>query len=457
MSGKRNIRDDSKVIYLEPGGDQRGQRGAGNATAGELDSRLCRELLAARATGQQAQLLVFRIGNYRLLVDTFGQAFGAAAESALMARLRGMLRRREPVQKIRPGEFGIVGRGIRSEQALQAMASRMLYSGTGHYEIEGVACRLKLEIGAAACPGDSEEPEELLRFARFALHQYNAGREDCHTFSREALERQKSAFRMEAELERALVEQRFVLQYQPQFCVDTGAVSGVEALVRMVLNDGTRVPPNAFIPIAEDNGSILRLGYWIISEACDQLARWRSQGLDVPKVSLNLSPRQITDAGLLPVVEAAVSMSGLAFSDLEFEITERCMLEESSRVSDMLLALRSKGVRLAIDDFGAGYSSFAYLAWQPLDSVKLDRSFLARLGRDRRATAVIAGMIAMARQLGLELVAEGVENKRQAALLRELGCDIAQGFALARPQDPGDLARLLARQGSHWPDSAVTA
>ena len=184
MASERKVKDDGKVhrigerskeapIPLNPGDN------------GELGVKLCRELLAARAAGQRSQLLVFRISNYHLLVDTFGSEFGAAAEVALMQQLRGLLRRREPVQRIRPGEFGIVGRGIRSEAALNAMANRMVSGGTGRYQVEGVPCRLKLEIGAAASPDDSEDPEELLSFARFALRDAHESGADCRAFSRE--------------------------------------------------------------------------------------------------------------------------------------------------------------------------------------------------------------------------------------------------------------------------------
>ena len=442
MSTERSVTEDGKVVHL----DQRSTDAAStrvNFDSGELGAKLCRELMAARAAGQRAQLLVFRISNYGLLVDTFGTEFGTAAEAAMMEQLRGVLRRREPVQRIRPGEFGIVGRGIRSERALNAMAGRMVRGGTGHYEIDGISCRLGLEIGAAACPGDSKDPEQLLAFARFALRDAADNVGECHTFSADRLARRKAVLRMEAEMEQALEDRRFVLQYQPQFKVETGKIAGMEALVRMQREDGTRVPPDEFIPVAEDNGFILRLGYWIIGEACEQLARWRRAGLGVPRVSLNLSPRQLADTELLYVIDAAIRTSGIEHTDLELEITERCMVDDSTRIEETLTALRSRGVRLAVDDFGTGYSSFAYLAWKPLDMVKLDRSFLSRIDTDVRTRAVVTGMIVMARELGLEVVAEGVETMEQAEFLREMGCEMAQGFALARPQDPEEIARML--------------
>ncbi len=442
MGSEHKISQPGKVVHF----DRRGSKGplpTTPASGGELGTTLCRELLSARAAGQSAQLLVFRISNFDLLVETFGPDFGNAAEAALLEQLRGLLRRREPVQRIQPGEFGIVGQGIRNEEALRAMTSRVVEGGTGHYEIEGVPCRLKLQIGVAACPTDSDEPEELLHFARFALRGLGDSLDSCRSFSRDELTRRKAMFRMEAEMEKALEEQRFILQYQPQFAVSSGAVTGMEALVRLVRDDGTRVAPGEFIPLAEDNGFIVRLGHWIIREACEQLARWRAADLYVPRIALNVSPRQLQDPRLVEVTESAVADNGLSMSDLEFEITERCMLGESEKVTETLTSLRQRGVRLAIDDFGTGYSSFAYLAWQPLDLIKLDRSFLARVGNDSRTDAVVQGMVNMARQLGLGLVAEGVENEQQANFLRRVGCEVAQGFALAHPQDPEAITQLL--------------
>jgi EAL domain-containing protein (putative c-di-GMP-specific phosphodiesterase class I)/GGDEF domain-containing protein len=444
MNRERKIKADNKIYHL----DRRGTNSlplTGNFNSSELGVTLCRELMTARAGGQKAQLLVFRISNYDVLVDTFGPEFGSAAETALMDKLRTLLRRREPVQRIQAGEFGIVGRGIRSEAALNAMATRMVEGGTGRYEIEGIPCRLKLQIGAAACPCDSDEPGELLQFARFALREIDGSADSCRSFSRQDLAERKALFRMEAEMEKALEEHRFVLQYQPQFSTSSGSITGMEALVRLEREGGERVGPSDFISLAEDNGFIVRLGYWIITEACQQLALWRSAGLEVPRISINVSPRQLLDPGLVTATEAAVAKAGLSFNDLEFEITERCMLEHSARVNTTLKTLRERGLRLAIDDFGTGYSSFAYLAWQPLDLIKLDRSFLSRVGTDNRTDAVVQGMITMARQLGLGLVAEGVENDQQAEFLRSAGCEVAQGFALARPQDPEAITQLLMK------------
>ena len=225
---------------------------------GELGARLRRELLTAIDLGQKAQLLLFRIKNFELLVDTFGADFGVAAEEAVLAQLRSKLRKREPVQKIRDGEFGIVGRGIKSVTALDAMARRMVEAGTGHYEIDSMSCRFKIDIGAAACPEDSEDPEQLLRFARFALGVKDDERSSYQSFSQERFARQKATFWVEAEMEKALAENRFTLMYQPQYAIGSGKITGVEALARMRTRGGEEIPPREFIPVAEDKRGLLR-------------------------------------------------------------------------------------------------------------------------------------------------------------------------------------------------------
>ncbi|MEP5763821.1 MAG: GGDEF domain-containing phosphodiesterase [Halieaceae bacterium] len=410
---------------------------------GELGTELCRELLAARAAGEQAQLLLYRITNFALLVDTFGEEFGLAVEAELLKRVQKLLRAHESAQLVRPGEFGIVARGLQSEEAVAAMARRLVAGSSGRYGSKGQQCRLQAEIGVASYPADSQEPAELLHFARFALLQPEARNRGFALFSQARLAQQKSQFWMEAEMERALDEGRFILQYQPQFSVSSGEIIGMEALVRLVTKAGEHIPPNDFIPLAEENGFILRLGRWVTREACRQLARWRSAGCELARISVNLSPRQLLDPELLDVIDAAVLDAGLTHDDLELEITEQCVLDNSSAVGAALRAIRKRGVRVAIDDFGTGYSSFSYLAWQPLNMIKMDRSFLTRVESDERIGGIVRGMLSMARELGLEVVAEGVETEGQARFLREQGCELAQGFGLARPQDANAITPLL--------------
>ena len=401
-----------------------------------------------RTTAQQesVHILLFRVANHGLMLSSYGADYVAAVERELLKRLKLLLRKRDTAERVRGGEFCVVAHEIESDAALAAMCRRLIDGGAGPFVIDGVRCRLQVEMGSTHCPQDSALASELLEYARVALDTGFECDLPCRQFTSSLLEGQRKRLWMEAEMEMALEQGRFVLQYQPQYSVVSGEITGMEALVRMITEDGRQIPPDDFIPIAEDNGFILRLGRWVIQEACRQLTRWRRAGCTLQRISVNLSPRQLMDEQLMTVIDGALTDAELAPEDLELEITERCAIDQSQEVAAVLKDISERGVRVAIDDFGTGYSSFAYLAWQPLNMIKMDRSFLARMDSDKRTGAVIGGMISMARKLGLDVIAEGVETEQQARFLRDNGCEYAQGFGLARPQSADRIAHLLLQR-----------
>jgi EAL domain-containing protein (putative c-di-GMP-specific phosphodiesterase class I) len=244
-----------------------------------------------------------------------------------------------------------------------------------------------------------------------------------------------------------MAEQRFTLHYQPQYAMDRHEIIAVEALVRLRTREGDLIPPDDFIGIAEGNGFIVQLGYWVIREACRQLADWRRTGCNLGHIAVNVSRRQLLDQRLADVIEQAITDNGLAFRDLELEITESCILEELPASGGLLATLQQKGVRIAMDDFGAGHSNFAALTQLPIDTFKLDRSLLASVAQDTRAAQVVTAIMAMANQLGYRVVAEGVETSQQHHFVQSSGCHLAQGFGLARPEPAEAIGRLL--QAAH--------
>lgn len=217
----------------------------------------------------------------------------------------------------------------------------------------------------------------------------------------------------------------------------------MEALVRMVSDTGELIPPNDFIPIAEENGFIIQLGEWVIHEACRQFSLWRKAGCAPLRIAVNVSPKQLVDDRLIDIVSNAVNEFSLSYRDLELEITEQCVLEYSDSVENTLEELHRRGVRIAVDDFGTGYSSFAYLARLPLDVIKMDRSFLVNVTSDVRAGRVVVATIAMAGALGSEIIAEGVETQAQEDFLRSSGCMLGQGYGFSRPQNSEAMEKLL--------------
>ncbi len=252
--------------------------------------------------------------------------------------------------------------------------------------------------------------------------------------------------RLERELRQALERSEFVLHYQPQLELASGRLVGAEALVRWNHPERGLVPPGEFIPAAEANGLIRPLGAWVLREACRQATVWRERGWDL-SVAVNLSPAQLRHRQLLPLIGVALEAAGLEPARLELEITEGVLMENVEQQGDGLLrGLTADGVRLALDDFGIGYSSLAYLRHLPVKTIKIDRSFVRDLGQDPDALALVRAIVSLGHSLRKRVVAEGIENATQLALLRELGCDEAQGYHIARPLDATQFADLLARQ-----------
>jgi len=276
-----------------------------------------------------------------------------------------------------------------------------------------------------------------------ALHRAAYDDPSHHLFSKDPRNRPQHQEWMAAELEQALLDNRFVLHYQPQYEMGSERIVGVEALVRLTTEDGDLILPDNFVPIAEENGFINRLGHWVIREACRQLALWRASGVGPLRMAVNVSPRQLSDRHLIDIIEDAITEFDLEYNDLELEITEQCMFDYLPLAKNILQELHDRGLRIAVDDFGTGYSSFAYLAELPLNVFKIDRSFLTKITTDGRARQVVSAMIAMARELDFEIVAEGVETEQQYQFLQTTGCNFCQGFGLARPDAAAAIEKRL--------------
>jgi EAL domain-containing protein (putative c-di-GMP-specific phosphodiesterase class I) len=252
-------------------------------------------------------------------------------------------------------------------------------------------------------------------------------------------------FALEADLRAALQRDELLLHFQPKVQVDSGALVGMEALLRWQHPQRGLLAPGAFIALAEDSGLILPIGQWVLAAACRQIRAWRDAGLVVPRCAINLSARQFVTDALVDEVAQALAAHGLQADALEVEITESVLMSDPQRANHTLQALHALGVHIAIDDFGTGYSSLAYLKRFPAQTVKIDRSFVNGLPQDRDDAAITQAVIAMAHSLGLEVVAEGVETQAQLDFLRRLECDQAQGYFIGRPMPAEQLQQRLQR------------
>jgi diguanylate cyclase (GGDEF)-like protein len=397
-------------------------------------------------------LCVLRLNEYRLLEETFGRHIGLVLMQRVGDRLRQHLRGNDLLAQIGEDEFVILLDGQQQNTQLSQIAERLLRDCTGTYTLEGLRMHVNGSLGIARFPQDAKEPALLMRFARIALHETTAGSPmPYHFFTSRLLKQLQERVWLAAELEQALAAERFELHYHPLFDVATQRTLGAEALLRLRTEADELILPDRFIPLAEELGLIVPIGRWVVREACQQLKQWQQQGHDQLRIAVNVSPVQLMDENFVAQVIEAVEEAGIAYSDLELEITEGQIVEYLPLVEQAFQTLSAKGVRIAIDDFGTGYSALAYLTRLHWRTVKIDRTFLAGVPHDANATQVVAAIIAMAGELGLEITAEGVETEAQYRFLVEAGCHKGQGFGYARPQMAADFSRLLqVSQGTGW-------
>jgi predicted signal transduction protein with EAL and GGDEF domain len=363
---------------------------------------------------------------------------GDALLRQVAQRLSGCVRVADTVSRQGGDEFVVLLQDLETPEQAASVARKILDVVAEPYAIEGTHLVVTPSVGISVFPQDGQDIATLLRNADAAMyHAKAAGRNNFQFFTREMNARVRERAAMEARLRRALQSgQGLSLQYQPRIDLATGAVAGMEALLRWHDPDLGAVAPANFIPVAEESGLILPIGEWVLREACRQNRAWQDAGLPVLPVSVNLSAVQCRQAGLEEVVLDALGSASLAADCLELEVTETSIMHDIEAVGGTLEALRARGIRLSIDDFGTGYSSLAYLKRLPLDRLKIDRSFVRDAPHDADDAAITAAIVGMARTLGLRTLAEGIETESQLEFLRRLGCEEAQGFLFSRPLPP---------------------
>ncbi len=402
-----------------------------------------------KSEGRPGALCVLRLNQYRLLQETFGRRIGKELTNLIGTRLRANLRSSNLLEQIAEDEFALILDGRVANEQLDNIAQRLLRNCTGVYTIEGLRMHVNASLGIARFPDDASESALLMRFARIALHETDPySPAPYHFFSQRLLKQLQNRVWMAAELEAALANNRFELHYQALFDIETQRTLGAEALLRLRTEEGELVAPDEFIQLAEDMGLIVPIGRWVIREACQQLKRWHEKGYAKLRMAVNVSPAQLADDGFVELVSEAVQSAGLTYGDLELEITEGQVVEYMPLIEKAFKELSARGVRIAIDDFGTGYSALAYLTHLHWSTVKIDRAFLSNIPYEINAGQVVAAIIAMAGELGLEVTAEGVEVEAQYRFLAEAGCHLGQGFGYARPQTASDFLRQLQISGA---------
>ena len=412
-----------------------------------LQDRLNQAIAQARRGGHTVALLLVDLDQFKDVNDTLGHTVGDKVLTAIAGRISGTLREMDTVARLGGDEFAIVQTGTHQPQDAEALCRRLVETISTALHLGGREIYIGASIGIALCPADGEDLERLLRNADMALYQAKAeGRSTWRFFEgrMELLLQERKA--LEGDLRRGFGRGELTLHYQPQLDLAKRDFIGVEALLRWRHPEHGWMPPEVFVPLAEQTGLIMPLGEWVLQTACQQAAAWRAQGGKELRVSVNLSPAQFRHPDLAGLVQAVLAAAHLPPRLLELEITEGILMHETSANLATLHRLRQLGVRIAMDDFGTGYSSLGYLRRFAFDAIKIDRSFVRDLGRSAEAAAVLHAAITLGRSLGIDCIAEGVETEAQLALLEEAGCLAAQGYYFSAAVPAAKINRMLKQR-----------
>ena len=405
--------------------------------------RLRGSVARARRDGSHTAVFTVGVDSFKLVNDEFGHGAGDDLLATIAQRLRTEVRAADTVARLGGDEFVILCEGLAGEHDAIALADKLSGLWADPFVLAVGEVFTTASIGVAVSQAGAAGADDLLRDADAAMHRAKRrGRGRFELFDEELRARAGERVRLERDLHRALEREQFRVVYQPVVDVRTRQVVGAEALLRWDHPEWGTVSPMEFIPVAEESGDIVAIGEWVLREACGQVARWQQRWPDF-RLSVNVSGRQVAEPGLPERVSAIVAEEGLAPGTLGLEITESVLMEADGDPEVILARLREAGARLLLDDFGTGYSSLSYLKRFPLDTLKIDRSFVDGLGSEDEDSAIVAAIVQLASTLDLTVVAEGVETEEQLAQLLSLHCDLAQGYLLSRPIDALDLERLL--------------
>ena len=406
---------------------------------------LAQQALESRGPGKVAVLFI-DLDNFKVINDSLGHILGDRLLGHVAQRLRTGLDARHTLARLGGDEFAVLIDGLARDGECDEAAAAVRHSLASPFVIDGQEVFVGASVGVAVAEPEDRLPTDLLRKADMALYEAKAhGKGQYAVFDPQLDAQSMRRLELGRDLRRAVERREFVLHYQPIVDLVTGQAVAFEALVRWEHPERGLVAPAEFIPLAEETGLIIPLGEWVLREACQQMKRWIDlcPSCELRRMAVNLSARQFLQPGLADTVVDALRQAGLQPSHLQLEITENVMMSDAETTQALLQSLRQQGIRFALDDFGTGYSSLSYLKRFPLDTLKIDRSFVDGLGRDPQSLAIVRAVIALGSALGLQITGEGVETTEQGDWLRELGCQTGQGYLFARPMAPDAIAAYL--------------
>lgn len=410
-------------------------------------NRLTHALEDAKRSGQNLAVLYMDLDRFKLINDTLGHNVGDLLLQNVAERITGCLRKQDTVSRQGGDEFTILLPGLMHQEAEQVVLD-IFNAINKPFTLHDYQLYITPSIGISLYPSCGDQADILIKNADTAMYRAKEKGKNTYQFFNETMALQTlQKLNMENALRKALENDQFVLHYQPKVDLRTGRMTGVEALIRLQHPELGFVSPVDFIPLAEETGLIIPIGQWVLHKACAQCKEWQTQAMPQNmSVAVNLSMLQLKQEHFVEMVELVLSETGLDPQHLEIEITESMAMQNVDLLIQKLMALKKLGIGICIDDFGTGYSSFGYLKQLPIDTLKIDRSFVNDITNSEEDDAIVQAIIAMAHVLKLKVIAEGVETNKQYTLLKQYNCDSVQGYYLSRPLAAEDIVRMYGEQ-----------
>jgi diguanylate cyclase len=409
-----------------------------------LDDRVSQAIVHAERAGEGFALCVLDLDRFKLINDSLGHRAGDELLKQVARRLTAAVRSVDTVARLGGDEFVLIIQQVRSRQETEQLARKVIESLQAPVHVDQIELHTSASLGIAFYPHDGTTIETLYAHADAAMYcckQRGGAGVECFTPTMNLATEERVRF--EADLHRALKLQQFELHYQPKYDNSSKRIHSVEALIRWRHPERGLIPPDQFIPLAEESGLIVPIGEWVLREACRQLREWQDQGLPRMRVAVNISALQFRRLDLVDTVARALQDGGVEAKYLEIELTETAVMSDPEESVAILERLSRMGVIVSVDDFGTGYSSMSYLRRFPIDKLKIDRSFITNIMTSADDASIVQAIISLAHSLRLKVVAEGIENADQVSFLQKLGCDQYQGFFFSKPVDAVEFERLL--------------
>jgi diguanylate cyclase (GGDEF)-like protein len=411
-----------------------------------LAERIGQAMAHSDRYGDYLGLLFIDLDHFKTINDSLGHEVGDQMLRQVASRLSQCMRKSDFLARLGGDEFLMALSGVKRAQDAAQVAQKIVASIARPYEVGTQVLHTSCSIGISIYPNDGQDVQTLMRNADMAMyHAKERGRNHYQFFSPDLDARAAERLSLGNALQRALEREEFELHYQPYVDLASGRITGVEALIRWRHPELGLLLPARFIPLAEETGLIMPIGQRVLRTACEQMKAWQAQDIRHVRMAVNLSPRQFRQPDLTRQIAAMLNETGLEADALELEITESMAMQDPERASQLLHELRGMGIGLTIDDFGTGYSSLSYIKGFPIRCLKIDRTFMDGIPNDTNNTAITKATIALAKSLGLCVIAEGVETEAQKSFLTDAGCEKAQGYLFGRPAPASDIESLLHR------------